>query len=1007
MSKLELKFDPGQLHQLHAVRSIVDLFDGFERQDTGFVAGEEIIPNFGEFDALEQEWLTENLQLVQRRNNDERAGANLNEQSFLELDDGLVLQGVGVDSVQTPHFTVEMETGTGKTYVYFRTMRELFEKYGFRKFIVVVPSVAIFEGVKKTFEVTKSHFSTLYGNDPVTLIEYDGNQLGRIREFASSQFMTILLITKQAFDKAGNNFYKATEKLAGELKPYEYVQKTRPIVILDEPQNMDSERGKEAVRTLLPLFVLRYSATHRKGNLPNLVYRLTPVDAFNQGLVKQIEVIGVAELSLSSANLLRLEEVTRNPIRARIRTTALVDGQLSESALELRQGDDLYAKTRVDAHRGKVIDNITVGSGTKPSSVTFTDGSEITSLQDLGTKEEIFRAQIERTVETHIERQKRLRRYGIKVLSLFFIDRVANYVAEDGVIRKMFDEAFERYKKRDPEFARYAAEEVRAGYFAKKRDKTGAVVEYLSEIKSAKDQELAKDEYQLIMKDKEKLLTFPDDPSGTPVAFVFAHSALKEGWDNPNVFQICTLNTTQSDSKKRQEIGRGLRLCVDQTGERPEGFIDNILTVVANDSYETYVDGLQREYEADGDTAPPRPKRPIEGTARRRKDVFESRAFQDFWGRLEQQLDYDIRIDTPALIGECVAELDKLTFPEARLQITKGRYYLKEYELSVADVRGETAYIRFRDRDTHGDSSRWQRPPNLPIKVGQALDKDFGLKDFKGFRVHAIEHKFGEDWITFENGEAISQTARYSMSVRKVYGESVREQKVKQEDQPIPDVIGRAAAVTKLSKKTVLAIFQGMAERQRKMLLKNPEAFTNLFCKTISDVLASHVAERLEFRPKARAQRDMEELFPAEKKMPQKELISGPGKSLYDLVQIDSEVERHFVERVLGGDAANILAYFKFPPKFKIGLPKVIGNYNPDWAIVRRGAEGEPVMELVRETKGTDNLEKLRFGHERRKIEAAKRYFTSLGLNYRVVTSDTARYWEDDGRGGVALLATA
>ena len=984
MSKLELQFDPSLLHQLHAVRSVVDILEGFERHKEVSNFGEEIIPNIDLYDSLDPMWLQEQLQAIQRQNNAEKAGAPLDESLFLDIDSGMVLEGAGVDSVEAPHFTVEMETGTGKTYVYFRTIRELYKRYGFRKFVIVVPSIAIFEGVKKTFDITKNHFAGLYGNDPANLIEYDGSQLGRIREFANNQFLSILLITKQAFDKASNNFYKPTEKLAGELMPYQYVQQTRPIVILDEPQNMSSERAKEQIRTLKPLFVLRYSATHR--DTPNLVYRLTPVDAFKEGLVKQIEVVGISELELASAHNLSLEAVTRNsPLMAKVRTTVLKDGKVSEDLLTLRQNDDLFKKTGLESHRGKVVENIVMGTRGKPSVVEFTDGTELSTDEDLGSRAAIFRAQIEKTIETHMQRQDKLKKFGIKVLSLFFIDRVAYYIDNDGLIKGLFDESFDKYKKRHPDFAKYEAREVREGYFAKKKNSKTGEETYLDDISRAAEQEAAKEAFNLIMRKKERLLAFEE-----PVSFIFAHSALKEGWDNPNVFQICTLNNTVSNMKKRQEIGRGLRLCVDQTGQRPEGFIYNLLTVVANESYERYVETLQNEYLEDGDAAPPKPSTPQKGETKHREHLYNSDEFRAFWKKLCQRLSYRITVDTDALVEACIKRLNSITFPEPRLQISQGRFIMKDYKLRISTVSGDMAFIQFESSDTQGNEERHR----FAVKEGQDLYKDLGLNDFRGFKVLRIYKQYGEDYLEFDNGCQISQSEVLHHRVQHAHAAATRERRVVNENRPVPDFIGRVAANTNLTRATVLKVFKSMDEGRKAKLFKNPEGWANVFSKVIEETVADHIAERLEFHSEHTSPLDVEEVFPEVVKMPQRELIESGTKGLYDRVQIDSGEEELFVSNSLYEDEENVVLFFKFPPRFKIGLPKIIGNYNPDWGIVRRSKDDRFTVQLIRETKGTEDEARLRFSHEQRKITAARKYFSALGIDYRVVTSRTPRYWQ-------------
>ena len=979
---LEIKFDPNLEHQQHALESVVNLFDGFEPwQPHAWEFGSEVIANLSSVDAFDPVWLTDNLQAVQRRNNGEGRGAPLDVQMQLELDDGFVLEGIGHGSHECPHFTVEMETGTGKTYVYLRTIRELFERHGWRKFIIVVPSIAIFEGVKTSFRSLKSHFAQLYGNEPVNLIEYSGAQLGRIRDFASSPQPSILLITLGSFNRMSNNFYKPTEKLAGERLPFEYVQETRPIVILDEPQNMETSKAQEAIRTLHPLFVVRYSATHKRN--PNLVYRLTPVDAFKQRLVKQIEVIGISDLNLRGVNDLQLIEVERGkPLTATVRCLVADGSQIVEKDVRLKRGDALFDKTGLESHRGVHITDIAYGKGKNPSRVEFDTLPELTDQQELTNREAIFRAQIEQTIRTHLSRQERLRPFGVKVLSLFFIDKVANYVRADGLIRRLFDESFDKLKASYPEFAKYAASGVHEGYFA--RNKDGDAIETSGQDKKS-ERDAERSAFELIMRKKERLLSFDE-----PVSFVFAHSALKEGWDNPNVFQICTLNNTKSTLKKRQEIGRGLRLCVNQQGVRPDGFLYNTLTVIANESYEHYVDTLQREYQEDGVALPDsmKPKKPASGTVQRRDALFDLPDFDAFWQRLCQRLQYRIAIDTDTLVLESRAKLAAEPFPEPALQLSRGRFVMKVYHLRVKAFDGEHVTLDVRIERSDAEDQRVA----LPLEEGDDLGK-LAFAELRGFRVKEVTEKYGETRVMFVNGVEISESEAHACSVKQVTPSSQRERVASSQNHPVGNVIDRVSDATGLTRSTVLRIFRGMDEHKAAKLFKHPESWTNTFIRVLETALADHIAQQLEFHTPHALGLDKEELFPARLEQPQHELIGGGDRALYDQVQIDSDVEKYFVEGTLAEDADNIVFYFKFPPKFKIGLPKMIGNYNPDWGIVRRTSDGLTV-ELVRETKGSERVEQLRFPHEKRKVHIARRYFQQLGLDYRMVTHESRDYWQ-------------
>lgn len=1004
----EFKFTADQPHQKAAIDNIVELFDGFTRQDTeAAVLSDEIFPNLPEDEMLDEEWLAENLQAVQLAHNAQFPDAPVPLRG-LEMGneaDGAMLEGVSNDSHRAPHFTVEMETGTGKTYVYYRTMLDLYRRCGFRKFIVVVPSIAILEGVKKTFEVTRKHFQEIYGVTNFKLIEYDGGRLGQLRNFAQSQYPVVMVMTMQSFSRAGNNFYKTTEKLAGARLPYEWVQATRPIVILDEPQNMGSEKAREAVRTLAPLFVLRYSATHRADETPNTVYRLTPIEAFRQGLVKQIEVTGVSELSGLNVPQFRIEEISRNPISARVRTVMMQDGVSSEQTLALKQGDDLFKKSKNPVHQGFVVESIGVAKDDLPGFVKFTNGEQIgTGDEVLGDREAVWRAQIHETIKTHFDRQQRVKKHGVKVLSLFFIDKVANYQGQPGTLRRLFEEEYTKLQATYPEWQSLAAGEVHKGYFAKKKVKDVEV--YSEDVNEKADGAEAKEAFRLIMQAKEELLSFSE-----PTAFLFAHSALKEGWDNPNVFQICTLNQTVSSTKKRQEIGRGLRLCVDQSGNRPEEINLNILTVIANESYESYVANLQKNYRDDGEGAPPPPKKPSQSTARRRDDLFNGDAFQTFWKKLCQRLTYRIEISSEELVTEAVEVLSKAKYPQPMLSISKGQFVVRQYVLHLDKVIGQEAVLIVETRDSQTVSQvslgLTATPDNqqlMVLGVGKDLSKhstfhsgDPRRVHFRKFKLQRVYEQYGEPRIKFDNEVEVSPSEPYAFEVEMAVARDRRDVEAVAEAQPIPDFIGRAAAQTDLTRATLIRIFAGLPDSVKAKLLANPEGWTNTFIATLENVLADHVANRIQYEGSFEVFSDPADLFAAEVTQPQRELVDDvTGKALYDRVQIDSEVERTFVKETLERDGQHLAVYFKFPPKFKLGLPRVIGNYNPDWAVVRFSPEGTHI-ELVRETKGTVDEDALRFESEKRKIKAARKYFAALGIDYRVVTGDTARYWEPEG----------
>lgn len=984
---LTLQFDPSQPHQLDAIQSVLDLFEGFTPRPVAAMLQAEVVPNLPAFETLTEDWLADNLRRVQERNGIPRPLL-----PGLEVDEGLVLEGAGFDSVRCPHFTLEMETGTGKTYVYLRLIHELRRRYGFGKFVIVVPSIAIYEGVIKNFQITRAHFRALYGNETVHLIPYDGERLSQLRSFAASTFVEILLMTLDSFNKASNVIYKPSEKLPGEHLPIWYIQETRPILILDEPQNMESETARAALRTLKPLFALRFSATHRTS--PNLLYRLTPFDAYRLNLVKKIQVLGVTERENFNQPLLHLLEIeTGRRLTARLRAHVEEKGRLTEAEIRLSHGDDLFQKTGREEHRaGFRVGEINAAAGF----VEFENGLRLTVGQHLGPRrEDLFRAQIRETLLQHMEMQERLRHKGVKVLSLFFIDRVANYTAPDGIIRRLFDEEFERLKPKYPFYQNFRAEDVRSAYFAKKREKGGQEEAIDTAGRNKEEREAEKAAFELIMKDKERLLSFDE-----PVCFIFAHSALKEGWDNPNVFQICTLNQTVSELKKRQEIGRGLRLAVNQNGERVFDESVNILTVVANESYERYAAALQSEYVEDGLAAPPPPSRAGKAIARRNDAIYQSsRAFRDFWAKLQKRITYQIAVDTDALVQNCIERLNNRPLPTATLVVEKGAFIITDYTLTLESVSGQTCKLSLRKQDTRGD----EETRKLTLNLHDDLEKRAADPRLRGYKIVEIIEAGDTSRVVFGNGQILylGQSLRFQSESPQAPQE--RAALPPAERYPLSfDLLARAARETGLTRATLRRIFAGLSQCRRKALFLNPEGFASLFIGEIRNALADHIAERIRFtvQPVTPAEwgYDLDDLFPLKKTFPQKELIPGSAASLYDQVQIDSDVEKGFVEKYLNPDG-EVIFYFKFPPAFKFDFPTVIGDYNPDWGIARYAPGengGKITLELVRETKGQTDPAKLQFAHETRKIQCARKLFDALGIDYRIVTDKTADWWKPE-----------
>lgn len=1004
---LKFKFEPGQQHQVEAIDSLVNIFKGFSQEIVGFQLDDDVKPNIQEFYDFDEGWLYGNYQDVVNTNNSLRTAAgfqpDLPMNNSLEYDDGFMLGGVDDRAVRFPVFTVEMETGTGKTYTYLRTVQELKKQYGFRKYIVVVPSVAIYEGTIKAFKQTKEHFKTLYGNENTHLIEYDGQKLAQLRSFATSSFIEIMVMTIDSFNKASNVIYKPTEKLQGEWLPYQYIQATRPILILDESQNYRSDLSRQALRTLNPLFAINYSAT--PVNKYNLVYRLSPVDAFRQNLVKKINVLGVTQQhNLNDDKLsLSIEKISneRGLPTATLNACILENGIKKLDTIHVKKGIDLFAKTNNPDFAGFVVEEINAGNNT----ITFTNQSVLTAEGGDSitlSKREIVRVQIEETIKFHFERQKVLKDKGIKVLSLFFIDKVANYKGDEPFIKTTFEAAFNKLKRSDSFYKDFNAEDVHKGYFAQKKGETG----FLDSLETAgiaasdkkKIQEAEKEAFHLIMQEKEKLLSFSEK-----TAFIFAHSALREGWDNPNVFNICLLKdpvyeTANQKNTRRQELGRGLRIAVNQDGVRVQDETVNILTVLCPESFEKYVKSLQGEYEQTGDVAPPAPSKAKRDKAKRNDAIYRNVDFKAFWNNLAKQTEYTINIDSPELITACSDRLNSssVIFPEPQIVITRGEFVISNYTFTLLETKIGYAKIKLTIEDIKGRNDTYE-------PKWYHTGYDFGRKskdpNLSGYKIVQIGQDSMNPVVHFGNGVTLYKDQPHSFSGNPDVVEHQRAVQQAQGTYPVFNLIERASKALGLTRPTIIAIFKNLHDDRKKKIFVNPEGFASIFIKEIKEHFANHVAERIEYRlTNDLAHYQLDALFPEEKPFPQRELIPGSTNSLYDKIQTDSDVERNFVQyRVQDDDhKGNVVAYFKFPASFKIRIPKIIGNYNPDWGIIRIADDGQTKVQLVRETKGTMNPNLLQFPNEKRKIDCAKKHFKAIGVQYRQVNDQIVAYWEDE-----------
>lgn len=619
-------------YQKQAIDSIVDLFQGeiTHHQDDFSLSDKDNMRVIANELSLSKDDIFNNLKNIQTQNQ-------------LSLSDKL-------DNL---YFSVEMETGTGKTFVYLNTIFELYQRYGWRKFIIVVPSVAIREGVLQTLNSTKAHFKDEFNSPIYHYGEYSGQKTNALKHFATSTNIEILVMNIQSFEKESNIINQQREN--GVLM--ELIQATNPIIIIDEPQNISSDKRKNAIENLNPLFTVGYSATHKE--IINKVYSLNPVQAFEKNLVKQIVVNSVISQDKNNA-FIELKEITnKSGLKAKIIFDISEKQQLKRKAITVKLGDDLYEKSKQNPnYQGFIITGIDLEN----QMIKFSNGIEIARGVNMDClRDEIMKQQIHYTIKEHLKHEKELNKDGIKVLSLFFIDKVENYrtnaQGELGKFYEWFEELYELETKQ-------SASGVHKGYFS--QDKKGNAKNSNGTTKDDNDA------YELIMKDKERLLSLDE-----PVRFIFSHSALKEGWDNPNVFQICTLNETASVIKKRQEIGRGLRLPVNQKGERIYDEKVNILTVIPNESYEQFANSLQQEYIDDCGIKFEKShlkNAKNERTVTYRFDAFTDPLFLQIWERIRHKTSYRVQFDSDELIDNAsqkIHVMPKIDTP--KIEIKKAR----------------------------------------------------------------------------------------------------------------------------------------------------------------------------------------------------------------------------------------------------------------------------------------------------------------------------------------------
>lgn len=964
---MKLQFDAQQQFQIDAVNAVVDIFDGqslnqgdfeirFETSYEGVLSGQiQTELGMGNQMLLNDESILSNIHKIQDINAIDRTPA-----------------------LQDYHFSVEMETGTGKTYVYLRTIFELSRKYGFKKYVIVVPSVAIREGVLKNLAITEDHFKALFNNIEYEYFVYDSQKINRLRQFAVSNSIQIMVINIDAFrknftgtddERKSNVIFKENDKLSGR-QPIEFITATNPIVIIDEPQSVDNTpKAQEAIKTLNPLCTLRYSATHR--NLYNHVYKLDPIKAYEMRLVKQIVMAEAKGANTFNAAYAKLVEVDNTKgISAKVVIHENKPDGVREKTVKVKQGADLFiiSNEREVYRDGYVVAEISAEPGNE--FVGFGNGRILRLGEEQGgIREDLMKVQIRNTIRKHLEKELQCKDKGIKVLSLFFIDRVANYRAydEEGKpVKGKFAQWFEEYyneliaQERFRGLLSYPVDKLHDGYFS--QDKKGVLKD------TRGNSEADEDTYTKIMRNKEQLLSLDE-----PLRFIFSHSALREGWDNPNVFQICTLNETASVLKKRQEIGRGLRLPVNQNGERVFDENLNKLTVVANESYEDFARTLQREYEEDcGVTFG---KIPITGFARivRVVDGEES-----LLGREASEKIWNAAREKGYLDGE--GRITSAFKPGAGFVFNIGEEF-QDVESKVLEVMESWRVERHIKRDED------ERP--LRINKQVFLDEDFKkLWDrIKTRTTYSVE--YSTEVLAARAVEAIGKMEKIE-PVRISYREALLNAAYKGIDTAeirssitdiafagvLPDIIAYVQKETELTRSTIARIL--IESGRLAEFVINPQRFMDAVVAIFKRELHRLMIDGIKYEKISDQEYSMR-LFE------DKEIISyltnrlEVKKSVYDAVVYDSEIERKFAEEL--DRREDIKLFVKLPGWFKVETP--IGEYNPDWAILKHD---DTVLYLVRETKGTKDFEKLR-NAEAEKIRCGRRHFEELGVNFDVVVT--------------------
>ena len=912
---------------------------------------------------------------------------------------------------------IEMETGTGKTYVYIKTMFEMNKRYGWSKFIVVVPSIAIREGVAKSFKMLEDHFYEHYNKKARPFI-YNSSDLTKIDSFSSDASINVMIINTQAFntslnadknvegrkgDAAARIIYSKRDDFQSR-RPIDVIAANRPIIIMDEPQKMEGAATQKALKNFKPLFVLNYSATHKTSH--NCIYALDAYDAYQQRLVKKIQVKGITLQNLMGAQAyIYFDSIVLSKNKApEVKLEIEVQGanNARRQTMKFSQGDSLYDASKLPAYKEFVITDINVNTNT----VYFRNGDRLRKGEVMGDVSEktIQQVQIRETVKSHFEKERQLFQQGIKTLSLFFIDEVANYKGYDeqgevvkGDLWKMFEQEYSRYLNEnlslfEDDYQRYlkrfTVEKVHNGYFS--IDKKGHAVN--SEVKRGESFSSDISAYDLILKDKERLLSFDE-----PTRFIFSHSALREGWDNPNVFQICTLRHANSATAKRQEVGRGLRICVDQQGNRmdAERLGDavhdiNKLTVIANESYSTFVDDLQK------DTREALRERPTVATVA----YFEGKSFMlgaerytisnqeaasiisylfdndytDKKGNILPAYHTDMEQGTLAPlskklqpISEQVHKLIQGIFDPSALEgmIENGNETAEVVNEKLNDNAAKDEFKRLWAEINHRYVYTVHYDSEELIKKSIAvIDRDLTVTQMK-YVVTTGEQ--GNDDLDFTGEQTTSRQTMREVSTSTV---------------PY-DLVGDIARGATLTRKTVVRILKGILPARLLLFKNNPEEFIRKVIKLIKEQKATMIVEHISYN---RTEQTYDtDIFTQEKSRQTVDKAYPAKKHILDYVFTDSKGERQFAEDL--DKAEEVCVYARLPRSFQIPTP--VGNYAPDWAIAFNDHAGVKHIFFIAETKGSMESMQLK-GIERAKIDCAKKLFNS-------VSTSKVRYHEVNG----------